>query len=85
MPSIAYPPPEFHHAYAGPVIERRLSMAEIDRICAPFGHDEGVIMYGCAYHLAGRCYIDIPKNVSPALQRQLHAHELGHCNGWRHD
>jgi hypothetical protein len=80
MASIAYPPPEFDRPYPGPVIERKLSLKEIDRICAPFGHDRGVTMYGCAYHLAGRCYIDIPKDVSP-----LRPHEVGHCNGWRHE
>jgi hypothetical protein len=85
MASIAYPPPEFNHPFAGPVIERRLSLNELDRTCAPFGHEQGITLYGCAYHLAGRCYIDIPKNISPAFQKQLRAHELGHCNGWRHE
>jgi hypothetical protein len=70
------PPPQYDHPYPGQVIEQRLSLLQIIKLChGPTS--------GCSWVNNGVCYIALPQDEKDdrliALMRQ---HEIGHCNGW---
>jgi hypothetical protein len=56
------------------------SIVSVDRRCRAIGAKSvpGRIIYGCAHHAAGRCFII--RVDDPGVAR----HELAHCNGWKH-
>jgi hypothetical protein len=75
------PPPEYVHAYTGPLEIRRIPLREIPSSC-----QNNKRAYACTWHMRnGTCLIYLPNNVPAKLEAALKAHELGHCNGWRHD
>lgn len=73
---ILEPPPQYVHAFPGVVVERRLTIQEIEATC-------GRGNMACSWPpLApgGKCFIWVPFDADPKLRR----HELAHCNGWKH-
>lgn len=81
---IALPPAIFDHAYAGPVIERRVSAAEVERMCRVTDAEACTLFRP---NFAGdTCFIITPVvgigGVSQSAYELLRRHEIGHCNGW---
>lgn len=83
---VVLPPPQFDHAYAGPVIEQIMPASEVAKYCSNERADACTLFYP---NFAGdKCYIVLPQlgrgGVTPETQTLLRRHEIGHCNGWRH-
>ena len=75
------PPPEFAGAYTGPLEVRRIPLRQMPENC-----QNNKIAYACTWHMRnGTCFVYVPNNVPAKLEAALKAHELAHCNGWRHD
>lgn len=66
-------PPQFNHPYSGQIIEQRLDHATLRILC---GSD-----IACSVHKDGKCYIWMVVWATPDVR----AHEVAHCNGWKHD
>jgi len=80
------PPPQYDHTPNMPVIERVLSVTEINRICIDIIGKEtgqGRIWWGCAQtkYQDGKLVCIIHRIDNPQVLR----HENGHCNGWGPD
>lgn len=83
---IDLPPAEFDHAYAGSLTVIERAIGDVHAAC--FGKLGAPRIFACAFPLAERCVIMLPKVeefvVSQQQQDRLRRHEIGHCNGWRH-
>lgn len=81
---VALPPPQFDHAYAGPVIEQVMTAAEVSQYCR--GDFTVACMLFPPSFIGDKCYIVLPKvgpgGVAQSYQDVLRRHEVGHCNGW---
>jgi hypothetical protein len=88
--SQSIPPPEFDKPYEGRLIQQIVDTdEELARYCGPIV--PGYNRYGCAYVLPkwNLCVIymlpgDILHARGVSLSEVLR-HELGHCNGWKHE
>ncbi len=77
------PPPEYRKPYTGELTINRVPLDDIPVKCKQLPN-----VLGCAYWdrtAQAWCRIYIPDNVTPSLQKDILAHELGHCNGWPGD
>jgi hypothetical protein len=72
------PPKQFIHPFKGPVIERVVSSADVERLCG-FRWSVGV---SCSWVLKGACHIIRPKDGPITDAKAIRRHELAHCNGW---
>jgi len=70
------PPPQYDHAYKGPVIEQRLSGIQLLLMCHGFSS-------ACSWvNKKGECHIAYPASERDARAIALiRQHETGHCNG----
>jgi hypothetical protein len=75
------PPGRYNHAYAGPVIERVLPLAEARAACA----QRGVHADACSWLTNGKCFLVVPRGGPVKDVRAYVRHERAHCNGWSHD
>lgn len=82
---VALPPPQFDHAYQGPVIEQVMTAAEVERYC---NGDVACTLFKPNF-VGDKCFVILPKvgpgGVSQSYQVLLRRHEVGHCNGWAKD
>lgn len=86
-PTIRKPPPEYSGPYTGKLTERLVPLVEIGGACSALG-TKTLYAWGCAQRRDGACLIFLPAigpGVTSALQEQIRAHELAHCNGWPND
>lgn len=71
-----YPiPPQYLHAYRGPVVERRLSLSDVQSLC---GFGAGA----CAFYTSDHGCLLIISNQGPESVATYRRHETAHCNGW---
>ena len=69
------PPPAYDHAYAGPMVVRKVPLAQIQRMRP--GH-----WATARYGRGGTCIVIIPSDQGERAARNTLRHERGHCNGW---
>jgi hypothetical protein len=88
MIDVPAPPAEYAVPYRGIVIEKVIPMPHVNIVCRILGIDQiGGWIAGCAISKFGACFIVLPKvehQWTQADQDAIRAHELAHCNGWRH-
>ncbi len=88
MMDIALPPPEYAGPYKGIVIEKIVTMTWVNVVCRGLGINQiGGWVAGCSLSVPGACLIVLPlveHQWTQADQDRVRAHEIGHCNGWRH-
>jgi hypothetical protein len=75
------PPARYNHAYAGPVIEKILPLAQARRACARMG----VNADACSWLAQHKCYLVIPRGGPVKNPAGYRRHERAHCNGWGED
>ena len=81
---VTVPPPEYDHAYNGPVLEKVLPLAEARALCEQIG----VGRYdGCAGFItlndgSRACFIVLPTDGPDPNIENYRRHETAHCNGW---
>jgi hypothetical protein len=54
-------------------------LREMSRHCHDIRH-----AYACAWSSIDYCTVYVPDDAPTPLVYALYAHELAHCNGWRH-
>ena len=69
-------PKQYDRPYNGKLTIQRLDILQIRRIC-------GGLANACAIVGKGRCTVIIGQQDNWITRRAL-AHEIAHCNGWRH-
>jgi hypothetical protein len=75
------PPAQYNHAYRGHLIVREGTPAQIHQWCHSF------FARACAMSAGNSCTIYLPlptPGAAPEILSALRAHEVAHCNGWRH-
>jgi hypothetical protein len=79
------PPAEFDRPYDGELIITRPHWQEVSRLCGKT-HAIGCT-HGRETHLPYRCYVAIAPDDELMGWDYAYVlrHEIGHCNGWRHD
>jgi hypothetical protein len=73
-------PSQYNHAYRGHLVTHYETREQIHARC-------GMNARACAAVARGACTIYLPvatPGSSPEVLEALRAHELAHCNGWRH-
>jgi hypothetical protein len=73
-------PAQFNHAYRGHLTVHYGTQEEVHARC-------GFNARACAMPRGGSCSIYLPVSTpmaSPEILAALRAHEIAHCNGWRH-
>jgi hypothetical protein len=86
---IIFPPPEYDKPFAGRVIETTVTdMNQMAQFCSPYLWAGSLA--GCARRIdETQCYIFIaPRDYllkQGLVPSQVRRHEIGHCNGWRHE
>jgi hypothetical protein len=75
------PPASFNHAYRGRLAVRQGTEAQIHQWCHSY------FARACATPGNGSCTVYLPApspGGAPEIYAALRAHEIAHCNGWRH-
>jgi len=79
------PPERYDHPYRdGPVIEKRLTVAEAQKLCAAIGVGPAD---GCAGYVTmsdgtKACFVVLPVDGPDPNLDNYRRHEIAHCNGW---
>lgn len=80
---ILEPPAIYDHPYSGPVIERIVTAAEVERMCG--GNIQACILFKPNFY-GDSCFVVLPVvgrgGTNQRSQNMLRRHEIGHCNGW---
>lgn len=71
------PPPQYQHPYHGKLTVHYGSAVQIHQVC-------GFNARACAMPRGSSCTIWLPDSGDPHILAALRVHEIGHCNGWRH-
>jgi hypothetical protein len=85
MATVLAPPPQYDHAYPGPIIEQILPLEEARKLCQAIGVGP---FDGCAAFItlndgSRACFIVVPSDDAPdPVIADYEKHEIGHCNGW---
>lgn len=74
---VQQPPAEYVKSYE-PLVVFEVPAKEIKQKC-------GVGKIACSLKLGGTCFMWVPSDADSDTRIKLFIHELGHCNGWRHD
>ncbi len=70
-------PAQFNHAYHGHLTVKTGTEAQIHQWCGSY------YARACA-HVGKSCTIYLSTGGEPQINAALRAHEIAHCNGWRH-
>lgn len=84
---IDQPPAEYRN-YSGPLILQELPYQRMKTACFALGARWEGTLYGCSIPSMGNCLVIIPAigpMIDAKMHRQILTHELGHCQGWRHE
>lgn len=86
MIDIPLPPPQFDHPYRGYLIEWRVPLSEVPRLCPGIVVGKSGTLYGCSIHFppfgGEQCVIVVATNLAPKDIERTRRHEIAHCNGW---
>lgn len=81
------PPPAFDHPYDGPKLVIELPTSRVIAVCG-----RGPNVLACSWPplrpgMLCTVFVSVvaPSGVSSRTRAVLDRHELGHCNGWRHE
>ena len=74
------PPAQYHHSYAGQVIERVLPLDQARQACARVGLSSDA----CSWTARHKCFVIIPRSGPVRDLNAYRRHERAHCNGWDH-
>ncbi len=81
---VALPPPQYDHPFPGQVVEKRLSFAEVRRVCKgglACSWPRVTIRSKDGKIIGSYCLVILPLHDRGTLKR----HEVAHCNGWPAD
>lgn len=85
---ILEPPPQYVHAYTGPLAVFELPAIEVERRCADLGKAHAQACSWPPIAPGGQCSVWLPivgrGGVGKRTQDALRRHEISHCAGWVH-